>query len=80
MADRAPSPRPPARRGSLGKSVLTLAAAATASAAVIWSALFYDAGNRHASAVVAASPPGSQTTAPGVTVRAAPAPVTTRTS
>jgi negative regulator of sigma E activity len=80
MTDRRPGP---ARRTSLVQTIVTVAAAAVTSAAVVWSALFYGATQRHARAV--AAPP-----APIVrTIPAAPAsqpatstvaPVTTRTS
>ena len=76
-----PTPRPAAKRGSLGQSVLTVAAAATTSAAVIWSALFYNATTKHADAVASPAPATQGATASG-TVQAvpAPAPVTSRTS
>lgn len=83
MTDRtaAPAPRPAPSRASLGQAVLTVAAAATTSAAVVWSALFYSATNRHAEAAVAAPAAPAQVTAGGTVQRvAAPAPVTTRTS
>ena len=80
MADQTPRSPPAPRRGSLGQSVLTIAAAATTSAAVIWSALFYNASNQHANTVAAAPAPATQA-APGTgTSQPAPAPVTTRTS
>lgn len=69
------------RRGSLGQSLLTVAAAAITSAAVIWSALFYNATNKHAAAVAATPAPAAQAGPTSSTVRpTAPAPVTTRTS
>jgi hypothetical protein len=79
MAGQTPQTSPAPRRGSLGQSLLTIAAAATTSAAVIWSALFYNATNQHADAVAgtptqAAPSTGTSQPAP------APAPVTTRTS
>ena len=53
MTDQTPRTPPAPRRGSLGQSLLTVAAAAITSAAVIWSALFYNATNKHAAAVAA---------------------------
>ena len=79
MAEQTPRTSPAPKRGSLGQSLLTIAAAATTSAAVIWSALFYNATNQHANAVAAAPAPATQST--GTSKAApAPAPVTTRTS
>jgi hypothetical protein len=82
MADQTPRTPPAPRRGSLGQSVLTIAAAATTSAAVIWSALFYNATNKHADAVAAAPAPAAQAAPSTRTSQPAPAPapVTTRTS
>lgn len=78
MTDRRPVP---ARRISLGQTIVTVAAAALTSAAFVWSALFYSATQRHASAVAAHSAPvahGAPAAVQPATVPAAP--VTTRTS
>ena len=76
---RNPAPRPARKRGSLGRSLLAVAAVATTSAAVIWSALFYNAANRHAGAGTATPVRGGHVS--GTTqVAPAPAPVSTRTS
>ena len=82
MAEQTPRTSPAPRRGSLGQSVLTIAAAATTSAAVIWSALFYNASNQHANTVAAAPAPATQAAPSTGTSQPAhaPAPVTTRTS
>ena len=82
MAEQTPRTSPAPRRGSLGQSLLTIAAAATTSAAVIWSALFYSAANKHADAVAAAPAPAAQAAPSSRTSQPAPAPahVTTRTS
>ena len=81
MSDQTPSrPKVVAKRGSLGQSLLTVAAAATTSAAVIWSALFYNATNRHADAVAGVPASIAQGAPARGTVQAAPAPVSTRTS
>ena len=60
MTDQTPRTPPAPRRGSLGQSLLTVAAAAITSAAVIWSALFYNATNKHAAAVAATPAPAAQ--------------------
>ena len=60
MTDQTPRTPPAPRRSSLGQSLLTVAAAAITSAAVIWSALFYNATNKHAAAVAAAPAPAAQ--------------------
>ncbi len=69
-----------ARRPALSQTILSVAATATAVAALIWSALFYDATRNHAVALPAthAQPAHAATGAakPAPTV----APVTTRTS
>lgn len=82
MAEQTPRTSPAPRRGSLGQSVLTIAAAATTSAAVIWSALFYNASNQHTNTVAAAPAPATQVAPSTGTSQPAhaPAPVTTRTS
>ena len=82
MTDQTPHTRPAPRRGSLGQSLLTVAAAATTSAAVIWSALFYNATNKHAAATAAIPAPAAQAGPTSGTAQPAPspAPVTTRTS
>jgi len=73
-----PTPRPTPRRSSLGHTVVTVTAAAVTSAAVIWSALFFNASNKHASVAATAS----QQAVAGAAVHgnSAPAPVTTKTS
>jgi hypothetical protein len=82
MADRTPVARPTGRqrRPALSQTILNVAAVAVAVAALIWSALFYEAVRKHtiASASVSAGP---ATTATGAS-HTAPAlvPVTTRTS
>ncbi len=80
MIDQTRTPPAP-RRSSLGQTLLTVAAAAITSAAVIWSALFYNA-TKHAAAVAATQAPAAQAGPTSSTVRpaTAPAPVTTRTS
>jgi len=79
MAEPTPRSSPAPKRGSLGQSLITIAAAAATSAAVIWSALFYNATNQHADAVAAA--PAAATQSSGTSHSApAPAPVSTRTS
>ncbi len=69
-----------ARRPGLSQTILSVAATATAVAALIWSALFYDATRNHAAAL----PATPTQSAPAVTGTAHPAPtvapVTTRTS
>ena len=82
MTDQTRRTPPAPRRGSLGQSLLTVAAAAITSAAVIWSALFYNATNKHAAAVAATPAPAAQAGPTSSTARpaTAPAPVTTRTS
>jgi hypothetical protein len=80
MTDRAPTP---ARRTSLAQTIVTVAAAALTSAALVWSALFYDATQRHASAIAARPAPIAHTTPAGSAAQPAAttvAPVTTRTS
>lgn len=82
MSDRAAAPRTPAtpRRPALSQTILSVAASATAVAALIWSALFYDA-TRHTAAVSATPAPQPALTASGTPQQApAVAPVTTRTS
>jgi hypothetical protein len=81
MTDRV---RTPARRTSLAQTIATVAVAALTSAAFVWSALFYNAAHRHASAIathpapiVQATPAGSAAAQPPTTTVA---PVTTRTS
>jgi hypothetical protein len=82
MTDQTPRTPPARRRGSLGQSLLTVAAAAITSASVIWAALFYNAANQHAAAVAATPAPAAQAGPTSRTVQpaTAPAPVTTRTS
>ncbi len=82
MTDQTPHTLQARRRGSLGQSLLTVAAAAMTSAAVIWAALFYSATNKHAAATAAIPAPAAQAGPAGGTVQPAPspAPVTTRTS
>ena len=69
-----------ARRPALSQTILSVAATATAVAALIWSALFYDATRNHAAAL----PATPTQPAPAATGAAQPAPtvapVTTRTS
>ena len=80
MNDGPPTPpaRPAARR-RLPQTVLTVAASAIAVAALVWSALFYDATRKQNTAI---SPSRAQTApARGASQQTpAVAPVTTRTS
>ena len=78
MTDQALRTRPAPRRGSLGQSVLTLAAAALTSAVVIWGALFNNAASKHAAATATIPAPAAQAGPSSGTLQ--PAPVTTRTS
>ena len=82
MAEPTPRTSPAPRRGSLGRTLITVTAAATTSAAVIWSALFYNASNQHANTVAAAPAPATQAapSAGSSQPAPAPAPVTTHTS
>ena len=81
MNDGPPTPpaRPAARRRALPQTVLTVAASATAVAALVWSALLYDATRKQSTAI---SPSRAQTApARGASQQTpAVAPVTTRTS
>jgi hypothetical protein len=81
MSDRAAPARPAGpRRPALSQTILNVAASATAVAALIWSALFYDA-TRHHTAALAAAPNQPTPAATGAAQPAAAvAPVTTRTS
>jgi hypothetical protein len=82
MSDHAAPTRTPAsaRRPALSQTILSVAATATAVAALIWSALFYDATRNHAVALpvtpTQSAPAASGAAQPAPTV----APVTTRTS
>ena len=75
-----PTPRPAPKRSSLGQTVVPVVAAAVTSAAVIWSALFYNASNQHASAVANANTARKAVATSTAHPAHAPAPVTTRTS
>ena len=79
MTDHTAPTRTPssARRPALSQTILSVAATATAVAALIWSALFYDATRNHAAATPTQPAPAATGAAqPAPTV----APVTTRTS
>lgn len=83
MSDRTAATRTPAtpRRPAMSQTILGVAASATAVAALIWSALFYDATRKHAAAVAATPAPQPALAASGTRQQApAVAPVTTRTS
>lgn len=84
MTDRtgAPTPRRAARHPALVRSVLTLAAAAVTSAALVWSALFYTASQKQLAARASGAAPTAQAVPEsGVSQPASSAvPVTTRTS
>jgi hypothetical protein len=86
MTDRAsaaaPQGRAYARHPALAQSVLTVAAVAIASAALVWAALFYKATQQHVTAHVAAASRATHAAPAAGTRQPAPAlaPVTTRTS
>jgi hypothetical protein len=65
------------------RTVVGVTAASTVSAAVLWSALFYGAVERHAERAAAAPAPPARAAVSetrSAPVHTAPAPVTTRTS
>lgn len=84
MTDHAPTlvARPPAQRPTVAHSVLTLAAAATTSAALVWSALFYSAMQKHTAAGTSTGTSAAQVAPANSATQPASsaAPVTTRTS
>lgn len=82
MADRAPTAAGrPARRPALTQSVITVAAVATTCATLVWTALFYNAVQKHSDAATATAPAAQVAPSGGAAQRTTSvAPVTTRTS